>query len=114
VKSDTLAATHFKNRYIQDNHCYACHSDYGMAGTIRAKLEGLGHVWHYTVGSYTLPLKIAKPYSNTRCLSCHAESQKFINSAGHPKENMRDLLTGGVSCQDCHGPPHPRDKAASR
>src|SRR5262249_42204099 len=42
-KSDTLAAMHFKNRYIQENHCYTCHSDYGMFGTVKAKWEGLGH-----------------------------------------------------------------------
>src|SRR5262249_40259223 len=31
-KSDSLAAVHYKNRYIQENHCYTCHSDYGMYG----------------------------------------------------------------------------------
>ena len=45
VESDTLAAKHFKNRYIQERQCYTCHSDYGFAGTLRAKLDGLGHVW---------------------------------------------------------------------
>src|SRR5262245_65495097 len=33
-KSDSLAAVHFKNRYIQANQCYTCHSDYGMYGTL--------------------------------------------------------------------------------
>ena len=115
VESDTLAATHFKNRYIQEHQCYTCHSDYGLAGTLKAKFEGLGHVWRYTTGFYTLPIKIAEPYSNVRCLGCHGESQKFLNSQGHPKEEMPNLMAGKTSCLDCHGPAHPEQKkAASR
>ena len=115
VKSDTLAATHFKNRYIQEHQCYTCHSDYGLAGTLRAKVDGLGHVWRYSTGTYVLPIKIAKPYSNLRCLSCHGESQKFLNAGGHPKEEIPNLMSGSTSCLDCHGPAHPRpEKAAMR
>jgi cytochrome c nitrite reductase small subunit len=105
--SDSLAAVHYKNRYIQEHHCYTCHSDYGMFGTVEAKLAGLGHVVRNTTGAYTLPLKIARPYPNTRCLGCHAESQKFQRSEGHPQETMPTLLSGEVSCLDCHGPAHP-------
>lgn len=115
VNSSTLAATHFKNRYISEHQCYACHSDYGFAGTLKAKVEGLGHVWRYSTGSYTLPIKIAQPYSNVRCLGCHGESQKFLNAAGHPKEEIPNLMAGKTSCLDCHGPAHPEaQKAASR
>ncbi len=113
VKSDTLAALHFKNRYIQHNQCYTCHSDYGLTGTMTAKLEGLGHVWRYTTGRYTLPIKIAHPYSNVRCLSCHGESQKFLTSAGHPKEELPGLVADKTSCLDCHGPAHPAQKQAA-
>ncbi|HUM17548.1 MAG TPA: NapC/NirT family cytochrome c [Candidatus Nitrosotalea sp.] len=115
VKSDTLAATHFKNRYIRENQCYTCHSNYGLGGTIKAKFEGLGHVWRYAVGAYTLPINLAQPYPNVRCLGCHGASQKFQNAAGHPKEDMHSLLDGTVSCIGCHGPAHPEQKkAASR
>lgn len=115
VKSDTLAATHFKNRYIRENQCYTCHSNYGLGGTIKAKFEGLGHVWRYTLGGYTLPIKLAQPYPNVRCLGCHGASQKFQNATGHPKEDMHGLLDGTVSCIGCHGPAHPEQKkAASR
>jgi len=113
VKSDTLAATHFKNRYIRESQCYTCHSDYGLGGTIRAKFEGLGHVWRYTTGSYELPIKIAKPFPNVRCLGCHGASQKFLNAAGHPEEEMRNLLDGSVQCIACHGPAHPEQKKAA-
>ena len=37
-QSISLAATHFKNQYIQEKHCYTCHSDYGVTGTFAAKL----------------------------------------------------------------------------
>jgi hypothetical protein len=37
-KSNTLAATRFKNRFILRNLRYECHSDY-------AKLSGVGHVF---------------------------------------------------------------------
>lgn len=104
--SDTLAAVHFKNRYIQEDHCYTCHTDYGMFGTLTAKREGLGHVVRHTTGSYTLPLKIAHPYPNSRCLHCHGESQKFVKSDGHPPEDLARLISGETPCLECHGPAH--------
>lgn len=114
-KSSTLAAVHFKNRYIQESHCYTCHSDYGMWGTMNAKWDGLGHIARYSTGIYELPIKIAKPYPNWRCLNCHATSQKFLDPAKHPKEDMPDLLSGKTSCIDCHGPAHPpQDKAVKK
>jgi len=105
--SSTLAATHYKNRYIQEHHCYTCHTDYGMFGTLQAKMAGLGHVARNVSGRYSLPLKIAHPYPNSRCLACHGESQKFRKSEGHPKEDLPKLLSGETSCIDCHGPAHP-------
>lgn len=117
-KSDTLAAVHFKNRYIQENHCYTCHSDYGMFGTVRAKWEGLGHIARYSTGAYERPIKIAKPYPNWRCLNCHATSQKFLDPSKHPKEDIPAMLSGKTACVDCHGPVHPpqekTEKKASR
>lgn len=103
--SDTLAALHFKNRYIQENHCYTCHADYGMFGTVQAKWEGLGHVVRYATGAYRLPIKIAHPYPSVRCLDCHGESQKY--AATHDEEARRGTAAGAVSCLDCHGPAHP-------
>ncbi len=106
--SETLAAVHFKNRYILENHCYTCHSDYGMFGTVQAKWEGLGHVVRHAKGRYGLPLTIAHPYANRRCLHCHGESQKFLKSPGHVGEVMPGIIAGQTSCLDCHGPAHPR------
>jgi cytochrome c nitrite reductase small subunit len=113
VKSETLAAVHFKNRYIRENQCYTCHSDYGLGGTLRAKLGGLGHVWYYTTGRYEVPLKIAQPYPNVRCLSCHGESQKFLNSETK-KPIMAELVSGKTSCLECHAPAHPAQAKEGR
>ena len=112
-KSGTLAATHYKNRFILRNQCYECHSDYGLGGTITAKLEGVGHVWRYTTGRYTLPIKIAKPYANSGCLECHGESQRFLKSP-FKKDILPDLMSGKMSCLDCHGPVHPEQKKEAR
>jgi cytochrome c nitrite reductase small subunit len=106
-KSESLAALHYKNRYIQENHCYTCHSDYGLSGTISAKWQGLGHIVRETTGAYSRPIKIAHPFPNTRCLACHAESQKFLTAAGHPVEDLPKLISGETSCLECHGPAHP-------
>lgn len=105
--SGTLAAVHFKNRYIQENQCYTCHTGYGIYGSVRAKLDGLGQLIRYTAGRYTLPIRIDRPYSNVRCLHCHGGSQKFLQSAAHPPEMQRVLVAGDVSCLDCHAPAHP-------
>ena len=102
--SDSLAAVHYKNRYILQDQCYTCHSDYGMFGTVGAKMEGVGHVWHNTTGHYAKPIKIAHPYSNTRCLTCHAGAANFL--AKHEKDQVLRLMTGKDSCLDCHGPAH--------
>src|SRR5262249_41046611 len=42
--SDTLAARHFRNRYIAEDQCYHCHTDYGLSGTLAAKMEGFRHL----------------------------------------------------------------------
>ncbi len=110
--SASLAAVHFKNRYIQADQCYTCHSDYGMFGTMSAKLDGLGHVYHNLAGNYPKPIKIRQPYSNVRCLSCHGSAQNFL--AKHEKEQISSLLSSKDSCLDCHGPAHTPDAAPAK
>ncbi len=111
--SDSLAAVHYKNRYIQTDQCYTCHSDYGMFGTMSAKLDGLGHVYHNITGNYRNPSRSANPYSNLRCLSCHGGAQNFV--AKHEKDMMPSLHDGNEnSCLDCHGPAHKPEVPAPR
>jgi cytochrome c nitrite reductase small subunit len=104
--SESLAAVHAKNRYIREHECYTCHSDYGMLGTLSAKMDGVRHVVHYVARTYTLPLKIAHPYANGRCLGCHAGAQKFETSAGHTPDVLPQLKSGEMACLTCHEPAH--------
>lgn len=105
--SDNLAAVHYKNRYIQDHHCYACHADYGLFGTVSAKVEGLRHVALNATGSFPRPIQLSRPFPNLRCLACHGQSQKFLTSGNHAPEDLPDLIADKSSCLDCHGPVHP-------
>jgi cytochrome c nitrite reductase small subunit len=111
--SEALAAVHFKNRYILENQCYTCHSDYGLLGTLSAKMDGVRHMAHYVGRTYILPLKIAHPFPNVRCLECHGESQKFLKSEGHPADARPQLMSGEMPCLTCHAPAH-TPKEASR
>jgi hypothetical protein len=38
--AEDLAAVHYKNWLIRRDHCWTCHSDYGIAGTARASSSG--------------------------------------------------------------------------
>ncbi len=111
--SQRLAAIHFKNRYIQENHCFACHTDYGLFGSVHAKIGGLGHIWQDATGTYVLPVKIEPAYRFTICLNCHGQSQKFRTQTAHagivPK-----TLRGEITCADCHGLSHPPRAERSR
>jgi nitrate/TMAO reductase-like tetraheme cytochrome c subunit len=107
--SKTLAALHYQNRYIQREHCYRCHTDYGILGTMEAKKAGLGHVWKAATGSYKLPIAMAKPYNYSICLDCHADSAKFNQEAAHDGV-VQETLTGKSKCLDCHDAPHPPPK----
>jgi cytochrome c nitrite reductase small subunit len=111
--SKTLAAIHYKNRYIQREHCYRCHTDYGILGTMEAKKEGLGHIWKEATGSYQLPIKMSKPYNFGICLDCHADSAKFEKEAVH-EGVVKETLQGKSKCLDCHDAPHPAPETRAK
>jgi nitrate/TMAO reductase-like tetraheme cytochrome c subunit len=105
-KSISLAAVHYKNRYIPDDQCYVCHTSYGIFGTVQAKKEGVHDVYMYYTRSFKLPIKLRHPYPNTDCLKCHADSAKWLEVHGDFKD---DIFAGKQSCLDCHAdanPPH--------
>ena len=104
--SETLAALHFKNRYIQREQCYNCHSDYGIFGTMEAKLAGLGHIWKESTKSYELPIAISKPYKFTICLNCHAQALRFLEIEDH-ESAVSAVLAGESACLECHDEVHP-------
>jgi len=111
--SKTLAALHYQNRYIQREHCYRCHTDYGILGTMEAKKAGLGHVWKAATGSYTLPIKMAKPYNYAICLDCHSDSARFNKEAAHAGV-VQETLAGKGNCLDCHDAPHTPPETRSK
>ena len=105
-KSDSLAALHYKNKYIPDDQCYVCHTSYGIFGTVQAKESGMHDVYKYYTRTFKFPIKLREPYPNTDCLKCHAESAKWLEQHGDFKDS---LFAGQSSCLDCHAdtnPPH--------
>lgn len=102
--SQSLAALHYANRYIPDDQCYACHTSYGMFGTVQAKAQGVFDVYKYYTHSFTLPLKMRQPYPNNDCLKCHAGSAKFL--ASH-KKDREAMFSDEVSCMQCHEDDNP-------
>jgi len=106
--STTLAAVHYQNRFILENQCYTCHTDYTMFGPAKAKLAGMRHLWHFTFGTYTLPLHIRDHYRFENCLRCHGDAKNF-------REKHEALLpqveSGDINCLDCHAPVHPEQTA---
>lgn len=102
--SHSLAALHYRNRYIEDNQCYSCHTSYGMFGTVEAKSEGIFDVYRYYTRTFSLPLKMRHPYPNNDCLKCHAGSAKFL--ASH-KKDREAMFADDVSCMQCHDDDNP-------
>jgi nitrate/TMAO reductase-like tetraheme cytochrome c subunit len=103
-QSSSLAALHYKNRYIASNQCYQCHTSYGMHGTVEAKMAGMIDTFKYYTRTYKLPIRMREPYKNDDCLKCHADSQKWLGLHGDVKEQ---IFSGDMKCLDCHGQDHP-------
>ena len=102
-KSESLAAVHFKNKYIPDNQCYVCHTSYGMFGTVEAKMDGMVDVYKYYTRTFPKEIKMRRPYPNHDCLKCHADSAKWLGHAEHI-EKKADLFADRMKCMDCHDP----------
>lgn len=108
-KSDSLAALHFRNRYIPDNQCYTCHTSYGLFGTVEAKKEGLNDVYKYYTRTFHLPIKLRHQYPNSDCLKCHAGSAKWL---GSHEDFKASLFSGESSCMQCHADSNPAHNIA--
>jgi cytochrome c nitrite reductase small subunit len=107
--SGSLAALHFQDRFSPGTSCYSCHTNYGVHGSLEGKMAGLGHALRYLVHKYELPLKIAKPFSNSLCLKCHHGAKRFMAQDTHlegPNRVSTDLIGDKVLCVDCHKPAH--------
>lgn len=107
--SEYLASEHYQSRWINEDQCFTCHSDYGLFGNMKAKISGIRHVWKYYTG-YETPVKIYGTYNNGICLRCHAPTPAFQDEEEHEK-NAADILSSKMSCLgiDCHVRPHPEE-----
>lgn len=104
--SQTLAARHFKNRWIAEDQCYGCHKDYGLQGNLKAKMDGMRHLLKYTTRTYPRVIAFHKPFNTQNCLGCHAGVLSFERIESH--QMVRPLLQASrISCLNCHGRPHP-------
>lgn len=105
-ESATLAARHYRNRYIPENQCYHCHTSYGVHGTFESKRDGFRHWLLYVTNTWQEPITFKGSYPNSNCLDCHAGTPKYNQVRSHDalKEKFR---TNEVSCASCHGPVHP-------
>ena len=106
ANSATLAARHYKNKWIPDHQCYSCHTTYGVHGTLAAKRDGFRHWLLYVTGTWEDPIQYSGSYPNSNCLACHTGTQKFERVKSH-NALASDLATNRVGCFTCHGPPHP-------
>ncbi|MBX3472949.1 MAG: hypothetical protein KF754_01035 [Planctomycetes bacterium] len=105
-ESQSLAARHFKNGWIPKDQCFQCHSDYGLAGDLHAKMEGYRHLARYTSATYTEPIKFRGVFRNDNCLKCHEGTPKFTAVPSHSTVRGR-LADSSLSCLNCHGRAHP-------
>ena len=104
--SGTLAARHYKNKWIAENQCYHCHSDYGFSGNLEAKMTGYRHLARYTTHTYKEPIMARVRFHNQNCLNCHQNTPKFLAVQSHHTAGER-LASNQMICLNCHGPAHP-------
>lgn len=110
-KSTTLAAAHFKDRLINEDQCYTCHTGYGLAGNVQAKIGGLSHVMKYYVTGVPEEIRIRRPFPMSTCLHCHVDAAGYLKIEQHVDAEMKPkILSGELSCFECHAAPHPRKK----
>lgn len=105
-ESSTLAARHFKNKWIPEYQCYTCHTTYGAHGTFEGKRDGFRHWLLYVTGTYPDPIRFAGSYPNKNCTACHGATPAYDQVPGH-HALTNELAADEVSCTSCHGPAHP-------
>ena len=110
----SLPAVHYQNRLVdRETSCYACHTDYAMFGDVKAKLNGLKHVWVHYLGPVPEKIALYQPYPNHNCLHCHDDARRFIDAPPH-QAVMTELRAGELSCLTCHTVAHDFDAVAAR
>jgi cytochrome c-type protein NapC len=107
-----LPAVHYQKRLVDRDHaCFECHTNYAMFGDLRAKVDGLQHVWvHYTSGPPD-SFELYEPYPNANCLHCHDDARGFLEAPAHAGQ-LEAVVAGETSCMQCHASGHGLDVAA--
>lgn len=105
-ESGTVAARHYKNRWLGENACYSCHTDYGFGGGLKAKMDGYRHLMRYITGTYTEPIRYRGEFNNKNCLNCHSDSRDFQQVDTH-QPILAEFEANQISCLNCHGRAHP-------
>jgi cytochrome c-type protein NapC len=105
-----LAAVHYQNRLIdRDETCYQCHKDYALFGDLKAKLNGLRHVWVHYIGKIPEEPALYQPYKSANCLHCHDDARRFVEAPAH-RPVLEALYRGQASCLGCHTVAHDMKK----
>lgn len=104
--SQTLAAMHYRNRWIAERQCETCHADYGFQGSLEAKLTGYRHLARYVTETYAWPIEFKGRYVNRNCLRCHGGTPRFDAVSSHHTVWDR-LVDNRLVCLNCHGNAHP-------
>jgi nitrate/TMAO reductase-like tetraheme cytochrome c subunit len=108
-----IPAVHYENNFVPRDHaCYTCHTDYGMFGTEKAKINGLHHIIVQYFGTVPKPenIRLYQPFPNATCLHCHLRARKFEEVNGHHKtaDMLDKVKSGKLSCvsSGCHDTVH--------
>jgi len=104
--SGTLAARHYRNRWIAEDQCYHCHSDYGLGGSLEAKMTGFRHLARYTTRTYHEPIDARVRFDNKNCFNCHEGTPRFEAVQSHATAHAK-LVANEMICLNCHGQAHP-------
>ncbi|HEY0706019.1 MAG TPA: NapC/NirT family cytochrome c [Polyangia bacterium] len=101
-----LPAVHFQDRLIDREHaCYTCHTDYALFGDVKAKLNGLKHVYVHYLGKVPEKMALYQPYQNHNCLHCHDDARGYLEAPPHQAVSAQ-IASGALSCLKCHAAGH--------
>ena len=104
--SDSVPAIHYQNNWIpQKRACYDCHTSYTLFGGVKAKINGLKHVWVNYLGTIPENLKVYEPYNNRDCLRCHGPAKNFRENEDH-EDDLEAMQSNETSCLECHDVMH--------
>lgn len=109
--NEPLSAVHYQNNWVpKATACYACHTQYTMFGPVRAKFQGLNHLYVYYIKGAPEKIKLYAQYDNRECLRCHEPSRKYQKLRKHnvPERMFQKLAEGKQSClaKGCHDLAH--------